>query len=44
MHGPGRLVTKRTVVLGPIHDTAGLTRYAIATCVIESSIQVTFLQ
>jgi hypothetical protein len=24
-----------------IHDTAGLTRYAIATGVIESSIQVT---
>jgi hypothetical protein len=26
-----------------IHDTAGLTRYAIATGVIESSVQVTIL-
>ncbi len=26
-----------------IHDTAGLTRYAIATGIIESSVQVTIL-
>jgi hypothetical protein len=43
MHGPGRQVTKRRVVFSPIHDTAGLTGYAIVTCVIESSVQVTVL-